>query len=112
MAEGAFRSQTVASRHVVVAVVSGRPGARIPTGARDFLFSKSRPDFLWGPLSLVFNRYRTYFTGVKRPGREVHHLPPSKVEVKNYWSYAPYTYAFMAWKGIILPLPFTYEGDE
>jgi hypothetical protein len=25
--------------------------------------------------------------GVKRPGREAHHLPPSSAEAKNAWSY-------------------------
>jgi hypothetical protein len=25
--------------------------------------------------------------GVKRPGREADHSPPSRVEVKNVWSY-------------------------
>jgi hypothetical protein len=38
------------------------------------------------------------FLGVKRPGREAIHSPPSSVEVKNAWSYAsPPQYAFMAW---------------
>jgi hypothetical protein len=36
--------------------------------------------------------------GVKRPGREPDHLPPSSAEVKNAWSYtsAP-QYAFTGW---------------
>jgi hypothetical protein len=41
---------------------------------------------------------RGSFPGVKRPGREADHSPPSSAEVKNAWSYnsAP-QYAFMAW---------------
>jgi hypothetical protein len=36
--------------------------------------------------------------GVKRPGREVDHLPSSSAEVKNAWSYnSTPQYAFMAW---------------
>jgi hypothetical protein len=36
--------------------------------------------------------------GVKRPGREADHLPPSSAEVKNAWSYtSPPPYASMAW---------------
>jgi hypothetical protein len=36
--------------------------------------------------------------GIKRPGREADHSPPSSAEVKNAWSYTPtLQYAFMAW---------------
>jgi hypothetical protein len=36
--------------------------------------------------------------GVKRPGREGDHSPPSSAEVKNAWSYTPTPqYTFMAW---------------
>jgi hypothetical protein len=36
--------------------------------------------------------------GVKRPGREAGHSPPSSAEVKNAWSYlSTPQYAFMAW---------------
>jgi hypothetical protein len=36
--------------------------------------------------------------GVKRPGREADHSPPSSVEVKNAWSYTSTPqYIFMAW---------------
>jgi hypothetical protein len=38
------------------------------------------------------------FPGVKWPGREAHHSPPSSAEVKNVWSYT-FTpqYVFIAW---------------
>ena len=32
-------------------------------------------------------RYQDSFSGVKRPGREVYHSPPSAAEVKKEWSY-------------------------
>jgi len=38
------------------------------------------------------------FLGVKRPGREADHSPPSSAEVKNAWSYTSTPqYVFMAW---------------
>jgi hypothetical protein len=46
--------------------------------------------------------YRCSFPGMKRPEREVNHLPPSSAEVKNEWSFRPVLlplYAFMAWTG-------------
>jgi hypothetical protein len=67
-------------------------------GLEIFLFSTAsrtalgptQPPLQWvaGALSL----------GVKRPGRETDHSPPSTAEVKNAWSYtsAP-QYVFMAW---------------
>jgi hypothetical protein len=51
-----------------------------------FLFSELS-DRLWGPPSLLFSRYRSSFAGVKWPGLEVDHCPPSSAEVKNEWSY-------------------------
>jgi len=36
--------------------------------------------------------------GIKRPGREVGHSPPSSAEVKNAWSYTSTpTYVFVPW---------------
>jgi hypothetical protein len=50
--------------------------------------------------------------GVKRPGREADHSPPSTVEVENAWSSIPslLQYTSMAWcsvksTGTTLPLP-------
>jgi hypothetical protein len=38
------------------------------------------------------------FPGVKRPGREADHSPPSSAEVKNAWSYtSTLPFVFMAW---------------
>jgi len=50
--------------------------------------SLKRPDWCWGPLRLLCNRYRGSFQKVKRPGRELNHSPPSTAEVKNKRSYA------------------------
>jgi hypothetical protein len=68
-----------------------------PGGSKNFRFSTSsrpalgftKPPIQWvpGPLS----------PGVKRPGREVDHLPPTSAEVKKMWIYTPTPpYAFMA----------------
>jgi hypothetical protein len=52
-----------------------------------FLSSPKRPNWLWGPPSRLFKGCRGAVPGVKRPGRDVDHLSPSSVEVKNEWSY-------------------------
>jgi hypothetical protein len=38
----------------------------------------------------------TISAGVKRPGREADHSPPTSAKVKNTWIYTSTTYAFMA----------------
>jgi hypothetical protein len=55
---------------------------------------------------------RKSFLGVKRPGREADHSPPSSDEDKNAWSYTfTLQYVFMAWclvkhrDNFNLPLP-------
>jgi hypothetical protein len=62
---------------------AGLSGVRVPTGAGNFLFTtasrtalgSNQPPSQWvsGALSL----------GVKRPGRESDHSPPSSAEAKN-----------------------------
>jgi hypothetical protein len=78
---------------------AGRPRgwSSSPGWVKNFLFSTSyiptlgsiQPAIQWvsGPL----------YPGVKRPGREAHHSPPSSAEVKKMWIYTPTSpYAFMA----------------
>ena len=48
--------------------------------------SVGRPNRPWRPPSLLFNWYREFFPGVKRPGRQVNHSPPSSDDIKNKWS--------------------------
>lgn len=45
--------------------------------------SLKRLDGLWDPLSLVINMHR----GIKRPGPETDHSPPSNAEAKNARNY-------------------------
>ena len=51
-----------------------------PGGGDVFL---TRPDRPWGPPSLLYNGYRVFPGGVKRPGRVADHPPPSSAEVKE-----------------------------
>jgi hypothetical protein len=44
---------------------------------------RTRPDRPWGPPSLLYNRYRVSFLGIKRPGRGVNYPPTSSIEVKE-----------------------------
>jgi len=43
-------------------------GVRIPAGVRDFASTKRCQHWLWGPPSLLFNGYRSYFTAARWPG--------------------------------------------
>ena len=63
-------------------------------------FPPKRPDWLWGPPSLLFNRYGGYFPGIKRPEHELDNPPPYSNEVKerlqlNFYTPPP-RHAFMA----------------
>jgi hypothetical protein len=67
-------------------------GVRVPVGSRIFS-SPRRPDRLWGPSSLLSNRYQV----VNQPGREADHSPPTSAEVKKMWIYTSTTpHAFTA----------------
>jgi hypothetical protein len=48
---------------------------------------RSRPHRPWGPPSLLYNGYRVYFPGVKRPGRVVDHPLHLVPRLKKEYSY-------------------------
>jgi hypothetical protein len=52
-----------------------------------------------GPTQPPIQRVReALYRGVKRPGSETDHSPPSSAEIKNAWSYTSTPqYTFMAW---------------
>ena len=81
----------------------GRSGVPIPVGA--IFSSVTLPYRLRGPSSLLFNGYRGSFPGVKRPGREADHSPPSSVEVSGAAPHLP-PYGLMTWTGTASPLYF------
>jgi hypothetical protein len=61
-------------------------GVRVPVGSR--IFSSPNCPIQWVPGALS--------SGVKRPGREVDHSPPTSAEVKKMWIYTSTpSYAFM-----------------
>jgi len=72
---------------------AGRSGDRIPVGSEIF---RTCPDRPWGPPSLLYNRYRVFHRGKKRPGRDADPSPLSsavgheRVELYLYSPYGPY----------------------
>jgi hypothetical protein len=55
----------------------------VPCSVR-FFYCAQRADPLWGRPSLLSDGYRGLFPpGIKRPGREADHSPPSSAEVKK-----------------------------
>jgi hypothetical protein len=73
---------------------------------------RSHPDRPWGLPSLLYNRYRVSFPGVKRPGRGVDHPPLSSAEVKERVELYLYSPSGPSWPviGINLPLPFKWTS--
>jgi hypothetical protein len=62
-------------------------GGLSPDRGWEFFSSPLRPIWLWGPLILLSNGYQGALSlGVKQPGCEADHSPPSSAEVKNSWS--------------------------
>ena len=78
---------------------TGRPGARIPGGARNFCLLHRSPDRLWDPPSLLLQGNPCSFPEVKRQGRKVTHL----YKVSRLWMSGalspPPLYVFMACTG-------------
>jgi hypothetical protein len=72
---------------VVTRPRTGRTGVRIAAGATDFSFLQNVQAGSADPPSLLFKGYRSSFSEIKRPGREVYHQLLSIADVKNEWSY-------------------------
>lgn len=76
-----------------------RSGVRIQfRRSRCFCFPKKSLDQLWAPPTFLFNGYRVFSPGVKRPGREVQHSPHlvSVLRMRGGVPLIP-QYTFMAW---------------
>ena len=73
---------------------AGRSGNRIPVGGETF---RTRPDRPWDPPSLLLNGYRVFPWGIKRPGRDIHHPPPSSFEVKERIQLHLYSRCGLSW---------------
>jgi hypothetical protein len=71
----------------------------IPRKSRDFSLHSQCPDQPSDSRSLISNGYRGLLpAGLKRPGREADHSPPTSAEVKNTWNYTSISaYVFMKW---------------
>jgi hypothetical protein len=54
-----------------------------PAREKKFFSSRKCLDCLRAPNSLLFSGYRDYFTGIKRPGREVNNSFAASAEVKD-----------------------------
>ena len=62
----------------------GRPGDRIPVGAR----ISARPYRPWGPPSLLYNWYRVFPGGKVRPGRDADNSPNPLLAPRSWKSRA------------------------
>ena len=78
-------------------------------GKRLYVFP-NRPDCLWSPPSLIFNA-RVSYPGIKRPGREADHLPPSSAEIKSRCNLTSTPPMYMAWTETTVPVPCTTQID-
>jgi hypothetical protein len=77
------------SASIVTRLRIGRPGFDSRQRGAFFLFANaSRPalGFTRSPIKIVLGALSP---GVKRPGREADHSPPSTAGVKNAWRYIP-----------------------
>jgi hypothetical protein len=79
-------------RETVVRVVTGYGlddrgvGIRVPVGSRIFS-SPRRPDLSGVHLTSYPFGIGVFPTGVKRPGREADHSPPTSAEIEKMWTY-------------------------
>jgi hypothetical protein len=87
--------------------------AKINNTKHDILkkfYFQLRSKRLWGPTSLLYSRYQFSFSGVKRPGRGVHHPPPSSAKVKRKSTATPLLplWAFVACSRVNFTFTFTF----
>jgi hypothetical protein len=62
-------------------------GVRVPVGSRIFS-SPCHREWLWGPSNHLSTGYQgTLSPGVKSPGCEAYHSPPTSAVVKKMWIY-------------------------
>lgn len=54
-------------------------------GREKFFCAPKRPDQLWGPYSLLLNKYRVSIPGVRRPRRDNYNSPPRSTDIANEW---------------------------
>ena len=66
------------------------------------------PDRLWGPPGFLYNGYRFYFPGLKRPGRGVNYPPQSSAEVKERVELYLYSLFGLSWPVLGRNLSFAY----
>ena len=59
-----------------------------------FLSRSKRPNWPWGPHSLMFGKYWPSSPGIKRPGREPNNSPVSSAEVKMLSTIVPFVLRF------------------
>jgi hypothetical protein len=72
----------------------------IPGGGWEFFSFTLCPDRLWGPPSLLSSGYQEALSlGVKRPGLEADHSPPSGAEVKECMELYLHSPNMSSWRG-------------
>ena len=107
-----WHSMSFLGRDSVVGVATryglSDPGIESRLG-RDFPHPSDSP---WVPPSLLYNMYRIFFPGVKRPGRDLDHPPPYSADVKerielNLYSLSRTSRPVL---GGIVPFPLRYNS--
>jgi hypothetical protein len=61
---------------------------QFPVGSR-IAISPYRPDWIWGPPSLLFAVTGALSSELSRPEREADHLPATSPQAKETWTYTP-----------------------
>jgi len=100
---------------VVTGLWAGRPSAQTVAAARDFSLLQNVHTGCWTLPHSYSMGTRPLFQGVKWPGPESDHLPPTSVEVTHEWkyTYTPHTHVQGMYRGKFA-FTFTYNcvGSE